>query len=153
MRLTLSHVALRAPGSYGASSALTMTPSWPAASASSRKASTAPGLPGDDPRDDQLRREEAGQGGEPLGGGTVDEILVVEMQAVEKERGQRYRRPGLPDVDPAAESPHRLLEPARAAVGPQSDQLPVEDDGLHRERLDGADNLRAPGRSRRRGCG
>ena len=78
---------------------------------------------------------------EPVTRGPVDQILAVQMQAVEEERGQRHRLAQLRDVHPAPEPAHRLLEGTRPLVRPQGDRLSVQDDRLDLERADGLDDL------------
>ena len=53
--LTLTHPLPRRPAAYGLSAALTTTPSWPAATSSSKKRPASRGVGGDDPRDDEVR--------------------------------------------------------------------------------------------------
>ena len=94
---TFSQPAPRLPASYGASSAFTITPSWPRASASSRNACATPGSSvstrGTTSSSGRLDVER----GEPLARRTVDEVLAVDVEAVEEE-GARAASLGRGDV-------------------------------------------------------
>ena len=146
-RLTFSQPAPRRPASYGASSAFTITPSWPRASASSRNALGLLGGPGDRRAGRGARSgSERVERREPLARRAVEEVLAVDVEAVEEERRER-------DRSRASRSTSRRL-PNRLIVtwngcgrpsGAERDRLAVEDErarpGRARDRLD---DLRDP---------
>ena len=86
-----------------------------------------------------LHGESRVERGEALARWQIDEIVAIQMQAVEEERRQRpgARRNGL-----RAEATHRHLERVWAAVGAKCDRLSVEHDRRDVELTDGGDDLR-----------
>ena len=126
---TFNQPAPRLPASYGASSAFTITPSWPRASASSRNACATAVIVGLYPRNDQLLRETRRERDEPLAGRSVDEVGAVDVEAVEEEGAER--RPGRRRL--RAEAAHRDLERLGTPVRTERYRLAVEDDRIHVE--------------------
>ena len=98
---------------------------------------------GHDPRHAELLGESLVEGGEALRGRPVDQVLAVEMEDVEDERGQRVLGLELGEVlpAPAAEPAHRQAERVGSPVGPQRDRLGIEDRGLERDRADRGHDL------------
>src|SRR5262249_35626334 len=93
------------------------------------------------PRDDEFRRKAGLEGAEPRPGRRVEEIVAVEVQAVEEVRRERRLLPKLLGGGLRPEPAHRDLEGTRASVGPQRDRLAVEDDRRHVDRAEGRDDL------------
>ena len=103
---TFSQPAPRRPASYGASSDFTMTPSWPRASASSRNACAAAASSVSRRGTTSAARKSRVERGEPLARRAVDQILAVEVEAVEEERGERRARDrGAPSSRSGSSSP------------------------------------------------
>ena len=137
--LTLSHAAPRRPAAYGASSALTTTPSCPAATAASNAACAASASSAITRRircasgHDALERRAA------LGQRRVEQVLAVDVQDVEEQRGER-------DAAALARAEARGgdLEGLRPPVVAQRDRLAVEHDRAGRQRAGELDHLRQP---------
>jgi hypothetical protein len=72
---------------------------------------------GDRSRDQAIARQGARERSPALFGRTIDQILAVDVQAVEEEgrEGQGFAQAR--DVEPPTEAPHRGLEGQRTAVG------------------------------------
>ncbi len=102
--LTFSQPAPRRPAWYGASGALAITPSWPAASVAVQELGRLRGVGGEQPIDPLRRRHQRVQGGQPLGGRRVEQIDAVAVQDVEEEHRKPLRGKRCGDVDGAAES-------------------------------------------------
>ena len=79
---------------------------------------------------------------EPFEQRTVDEVVAVEVEAVEEADGERAARIQV-------EAAHRVLEQLRPFVVAESDRLAVEHDGVGGQRPAPARRGRERGRSRR----
>ena len=89
--LTLRHEPPRRPAWYGASSALTITPSWPAASASAANASARQRVVGPHGREAQVGGDVV-EHAQPLLQRPVEQVVTVDVEHVEEEGLQP--RPG-----------------------------------------------------------
>ena len=120
-------------------SAFTMTPSWPCASASSRKRSAAAESSVSILGTRRCSGTRA-RGARTALAGAVEEVVSVEMEAVEQRDGERDRFGG---AAPSPPEPNRLIVAWNAvtAVGPHGDHLAVEDRGLERQPPDRLDDL------------
>ena len=78
---------------------------------------------------------------EPLSGGAVEQVVAVEVEAVEEDRRERDRPSQLVDVELAAEAAHRHLERPWPAAVVERDRLAVEDEGFDRELPNRLDEL------------
>jgi hypothetical protein len=86
-----------------------------------------------DPRHPQARGHPLGERREAFAGRPVEQVVAVEMEAVEDEERERNGPTELFDAEPATEPAHRHLEWARAVVPVERDHLAVQDGRLHRE--------------------
>ena len=143
--LTLSQPAPRRPASYGAASDLTITPSWPRASVSPRKAAAAGRVGGDRARDPQRLGDHGGHGGVALGPGLVEQVLAVQVEQVEQERGEGQGGGQPLHVQAAADPAGRDLERVGPPAGLEGDELAVEHGRPHRQRQGGRHHLGHPG--------
>src|SRR5205807_4697301 len=97
---------------------------------------------GDEPWDAEVLRHVTAQGGEPLAGRTLEQVLAVEMQDVEREGREGGRLSGPRWVELRAEAAHRGLERVGPGPSPESDGLRVQDDRVGLDRTDRLDDLR-----------
>ena len=96
---------------------------------------------GDEPEDPLVGGHDPRQRFPPAITWSADEILAVEVEAVEQECRQRNFRSGAGDVEPPADSGGRLLKGQGTAVIAQRDGLAVEHDGAHRQGAHHLDQL------------
>src|SRR5947199_210203 len=135
----LSWTSLKATSTTSSGRTWTVQPSVPRAISWSFRVRRL-GVGGDEARHDEPRHGPA-QRREALAGRPVQEVLAVEMEDVEEERGQGKLAAQAGDVELAAEAAHGDLERQRRAVRPQRDDLAVEDELARRQGLDGLDQL------------
>jgi hypothetical protein len=124
---------------------LTITPLVATGQGVAQEASGHLGVAGDRARHAQPLGHGRGQGGVPLRPATVGQVLAVQVEHVEQERGQGQGGGQPVDLQPAADPAGGDLEGVRPAVGPQSDDLAVEDGRGHRQGEGGRHHLGHPG--------
>ena len=138
---TLRHAPPRRPASYGDASAFTITPSWPAASASSSNAPATVGIVGAHRRDHALAGDRARARRAVSASGASRRSSSSRRRTSKKNARERdaVRVDALP-----AEAAHRVLEALRPFVVADADRLAVEHERARRERAHGGDDLRQP---------
>ena len=116
-------------------------PSWPCAIASVEEALGLLGQRGLDASRPHRVGDARQERGAALGERQVEEVLPVDVEAVEEHRRQRHLRAERIDVELAAEPAHRHLEGCGRPSGSSAIASPSRTIGLDREREDGRDDL------------
>ena len=129
--LSFSQLPPRRPASYGAVERLDHDALVPVLERLGERALRFVRSMGDDSRHPVRGRHDALEDRVALLRGQVEDVLAVDVEDVEEERGERHPPRGR-SLASAAEAAHRALEPVRRAVLLQRDRLPVEDDRLDR---------------------